>query len=88
MSDPFNTLREKVARAICEATGYDPNERLKGDVKMWSGFEDEADAAIDAVLKGLAEIDLPNDAFNLANHRPAAFRETLRVILTKIGEAK
>ena len=49
----MSELVEKVARAICQ-TDSDPDE-LIGGKPMWTGWKDEARAAIAAVAEWLAQ---------------------------------
>ena len=52
------TLREAVARAICCASGCDPDVRHEGS-PIWVGWIDEADAAIATMFERLRK--LPNE---------------------------
>ena len=65
---------EKVARAICWKNGMDPDKTLGDDGQnfLWMEYEDQAKAAIGAVLETLA-IEADQSSAELAE----AFREAI-----------
>jgi hypothetical protein len=77
---------EKVARAICEASGMNPDERVGftgGTVA--DDFALRAYAAIDAVIDGLLKLDLPQEANDAADDVPfvvESWEPEFRAILT------
>jgi len=51
-------LIEKVARAICETAGGDPDRIIGLDQEQWTAFEKEAKAAIAAIKKHNSECQM------------------------------
>ena len=71
MTELQTVAQEKVARALCVASGWSPDRLivtgpLEGKPK-WFQYKPDADAAIAATLHALMEMDLPEDALRAAD---------------------
>ena len=93
MTNAYSEMREKVARAICKASGMNPDERVGftgGTVA--DDFELRAEAAITTFLDALIEMDLPEEALSAAddatvwcnNGLVGLYEQEFRAILTAL----